>query len=152
MDSDRQEATLEQELRFLRLYLEIEQTRFRDRLEVRWEISPGLEDAAVPTLLFQPLVENALKHGVATRAAGGRVVIGVNRSDGVLTLRVADNGPGLRNGTAAGSGIGISSARERLERLYGPEHRFILEPNAQGGVSVTVGIPYRRLEEATKGA
>jgi two-component system LytT family sensor kinase len=153
MDSDRQEATLEQELRFLRVYLEIEQTRFRDRLEVRWEISPGLEDAAVPTLLFQPLVENALKHGVATRAAGGRVVIGANRSDGVLTLRVADNGPGLRNGgTAAGSGIGVSSARERLERLYGPEHRFTLEPNAQGGVSVTVGIPYRRLEEATKDA
>jgi two-component system LytT family sensor kinase len=153
MDSDRQEATLDQELRFLRLYLEIEQTRFRDRLEVRWEVSPGLEDAAVPTLLFQPLVENALKHGVATRASGGRVVVGANRTDGMLTLRVADNGPGPQNGvTAAGSGIGISSARERLERLYGPNHRFTLKPNAEGGVSVTVGIPYRRLIEAAQDA
>jgi len=151
IDSDRQEATLEQELRFLRLYLEIEQTRFRDRLEVRWEIAPGLEDAAVPTLLFQPLVENALKHGLATRAAGGRVVIGASRADGVLTLRVADNGSGPRSHDgAAGSGIGIASARGRLELLYGPEHHFTFEPNQEGGVSVTVAIPYRRLEEAAR--
>jgi two-component system, LytTR family, sensor kinase len=151
MDSDRQEATLEQELRFLRLYLEIEQTRFRDRLEVRWEIAPGLDDAAVPTLLFQPLVENALKHGVATRAAGGRVVIGASRNDGVLTLTVADNGSGPRSGgdATAGSGIGIASARGRLDLLYGAEHKFAFEPNAEGGISVTVTIPYRRLEERT---
>ena len=151
MDSDRQEATLEQELRFLRLYLEIEQTRFRDRLEVRWDIAPGLEGAAVPTLLLQPLVENAVKHGVAARAAGGRVVVGVSREDGMLTLRVSDNGPGLRGGDPDGPGIGIPSARERLERLYGGEHRFALGRSEEGGLSVTVGIPYRRLEEGARG-
>jgi signal transduction histidine kinase len=150
MDSDRQEATLEQELRFLRLYLEIEQTRFRDRLEVRWEIAPGLEDAAVPTLLLQPLVENALKHGVATRAAGGRVVIGADREDGRLHLRVIDNGAGARShDRTAGSGIGIASARGRLKLLYGADHQFRFEPNADGGVSVVVSIPYRRLGEDT---
>jgi two-component system, LytTR family, sensor kinase len=150
MDSDRQEATLEQELRFLRLYLEIEQTRFRDRLEVRWAIAPGLEDAAVPTLLFQPLVENALKHGVATRAAGGRVVIGADREDGRLNLRVIDSGAGVRSHhQTAGSGIGIASARGRLELLYGADHQFRFEPNTDGGVSVIVSIPYRRLEEDT---
>jgi two-component system, LytTR family, sensor kinase len=152
LDSDRQEATLEQELKFLRLYLEIEETRFRDRLQVRWEIAPGLEDAAVPTLLFQPLVENALKHAVATRAAGGRVVIGASRTDELLILRVADNGPGLRSGDlTSGAGIGIPSARARLERLYGPHHRFSLDPNDDGGLSVTVRIPYRKLEENTNG-
>jgi two-component system, LytTR family, sensor kinase len=149
LDSERQEATLEHELRFLRLYLEIEQARFRDRLEVRWDIGPGLEDAAVPTLLFQPLVENALKHGVAARAAGGRVTIGASRNGDLLTLRVADDGPGFRNGRpGTGSGFGIPSTRERLERLYGSRHHFALEPNGGGGVSATVGIPYRRLEEA----
>ncbi len=150
MDSERQEATLEQELRFLRLYLQIEQTRFRDRLEVRWDIAPGLEGAAVPTLLLQPLVENAIKHGVGARAASGTVEIAASRGDGMLTLRVADNGPGCRDGdVTAGPGIGIPSTRGRLEALYGPAHRFTLERNATGGTSVTVGIPYRRLEEAT---
>jgi two-component system, LytTR family, sensor kinase len=153
LDSERQEATLAHELRFLRLYLEIEQARFRDRLEVRWDIGSGLEDAAVPTLLFQPLVENALKHGISTRAAGGRVTIGASRNGELLTLRVSDDGPGLRNGgSGAGPGIGIPSTRERLERLYGSRHRFSLEPNEAGGVSVTVGIPYRRLEEGATGA
>jgi two-component system, LytTR family, sensor kinase len=152
LDSERPEVTLDQELRFLRLYLEIEQTRFRDRLEVRWDIAPALEDAAVPTLLLQPLVENALKHGVGTRAAGGRVVIAASTSDGMLTLRVADNGPGFRNGEIyAGAGIGIPSTRGRLEALYGAAHRFDLERNHEGGTSVTVGIPYRRLEAAARG-
>ena len=148
LDNDRQEATLAQELRFLRLYLEIEQTRFRDRLEVRWEIAPGLEDAAVPTLLLQPLVENALKYAVAVRAGGGRVVIGASRVDGILALRVTDNGPGHgERDLGPGSGIGIPSARGRLELLYGPTHRFALDRNPDGGVSVAVDIPYRRLEE-----
>ena len=152
LDSDRQEATLDQELRFLRLYLEIEQTRFRDRLEVRWEIAPGLDDAAVPTLLLQPLVENALKYAVATRSGGGRVVIGASRNDGTLALSVTDNGPGFaERDLAPGSGIGIPSVRGRLELLYGASHRFALDRNPDGGVRASVDIPYRRLEEATNG-
>jgi two-component system LytT family sensor kinase len=153
MDSERQETTLERELRFLRLYLEIEQTRFRDRLEVQWDIARGLETAAVPTLLLQPLVENALRHGLGGRATPGRVVIAASRDDGMLTLRIADNGIGLQGiGGVAGAGIGIPSTRARLAGLYGPDHRFSLEECAGGGVSVTVSIPYRRLEEEATGA
>ncbi len=149
LDSERQEVTLEHELRFLRLYLEIEQTRFRDRLEVRWDIAPGLESAAVPTLLLQPLVENAVRHGVAPRASEGRVIIAARRDDGRLALCVADNGPGCRDGdVTAGPGIGLPSTRARLDALYGAAHRFHLAANPGGGTSVTVEIPYRRLEEA----
>jgi two-component system, LytTR family, sensor kinase len=152
MDSERQETTLERELRFLRLYLEIEQTRFRDRLEVRWDIAPGLETAAVPTLLLQPLVENALRHGLGARAMPGRVEIAARRDDGMLTLRIVDDGVGLRaDGGTAGPGIGIPSTRARLAGLYGAAHRFALEERDGGGVSVTVSIPYRRLEESSGG-
>jgi signal transduction histidine kinase len=149
VDADRPEVPLERELRFLRLYLEIEQTRFRDRLEVIWDVAPGLELAAVPPLLLQPLVENALKHGVQARGSAGRVVIAAAANNGTLTLRVTDNGPGL--GAAAdtsGSGIGLASTRGRLEKIFGSAHRFTIGDVPGGGVSAVVEIPYRRLEEA----
>jgi two-component system LytT family sensor kinase len=151
-DSERQETTLERELRFLRLYLEIEQTRFRDRLRVCWDIAPGLEHAAVPTLLLQPLVENALRHGLGARATPGTVEIAAHRNDDMLTLRVADDGLGFGgNGGTSGAGIGIPSTRARMAGLYGPRHRFALEERDGGGVTVTVSIPYRRLEEVSDG-
>jgi signal transduction histidine kinase len=147
MDSDQQETTLERELRFLRLYLEIEQTRFRDRLQVGWDIAPGLEQAAVPTLLLQPLVENALRHGLSARATPGKVEIAAHRNDEMLTLRVTDNGLGLSgNGGTAGAGIGLPSTRARLAALYGSRHRFALEERGAGGVTVTVSIPWRLME------
>jgi two-component system LytT family sensor kinase len=148
VDSERQETTLERELRFLRLYLEIEQTRFRDRLKVCWDIAPGLEHAAVPNLLLHPLVENALRHGVGARGTSGTVEIAAHRDDEMLTLRIADNGVGLAGGgSTAGAGIGIPSTRARLAALYGTRHRFALEDREGGGVTVTVSIPWRRLEE-----
>jgi signal transduction histidine kinase len=147
MDSEQQETTLERELRFLRLYLEIEQTRFRDRLQVGWDIAPGLEQAAVPTLLLQPLVENALRHGLGARATPGKVEIAAQRDDEMLTLRVTDNGLGLSgNGGTPGTGIGLPSTRARLSALYGARHRFALEEREAGGVTVTVSIPWRRME------
>jgi two-component system LytT family sensor kinase len=153
LDGDRQEVTLDHELRFLRIYLEIEQTRFRDRLEVRWDVAPGLGGAAVPPLLLQPLVENALRHGIGARAGSGCVIVGASREDGTLVLKVDDDGPGLRADAAAGDrpGLGIASTRGRLERLYGEEHRFTLSNNQGGGVSVRVGIPYRPLEVTAGG-
>lgn len=153
LDAERQEVTLAHELKFLELYLEIEQTRFRDRLQVSWDVAAGLERAAVPTLLLQPLVENAVKHGVACRAGGGRIVVAAGRDDRTLTLRVSDDGPGFgEGGFAAGTqGIGIASTRGRLERLYGPAHRFTVANGAGGGASVTVGIPYRTLDESADG-
>lgn len=147
LDADRQEVPLERELRFVRLYLEVEQTRFRDRLEVVWDVAPGLGRAAVPPLLLQPLVENALKHGLGARASGGSVAIAASTTNGTLTLRVTDDGPGLRAGAdQTGTGIGLSSIRGRLEKLFGPRHRFALEDAPGGGVSALVEIPYRPLD------
>jgi hypothetical protein len=146
LDADRQEVTLERELHLVHLYLEIEQTRFRDRLEVVWDVAPGLERAAVPPLLLQPLVENALKHGIGTQGTGGRVAIAAAAHNGTLTLRVTDSGAGLRGSGPAGGGIGLPSTRGRLERLYGRDHRFVVEEAPGGGVSALVEIPYRQLE------
>jgi signal transduction histidine kinase len=152
MDSERQETTLERELRFLRLYLEIEQTRFRDRLKVCWDIAPDLEHSAVPNLLLQPLVENALRHGVGARRTPGTVEIAAHRDDEMLILRIADDGVGLGGGgSTSGAGIGIPSTRARLAALYGSRHRFGLEDREGGGVTVTVGIPWRRMEETDGG-
>jgi signal transduction histidine kinase len=149
LDADRQEVTLERELRLLRVYLEIEQTRFRDRLEVVWNVAAGLERAAVPPLLLQPLVENALKHGIGARGAGGRVIIGAEATDGTLILRVTDNGPGMgRAAGPSGTGIGLASIRGRLEKLFGPAHRFGAEEAPGGGVTARVEIPYRQLATA----
>jgi sensor histidine kinase YesM len=144
VDADRPEVPLERELRFLHLYLEIEQTRFRDRLEVAWDVAPGVERAAVPPLLLQPLVENALKHGIGARGSGGRVVIGAEGRNGTLTLSVSDNGPGIREGSQPENsiGIGLSSTRSRLEQLYGSSHRFTVGDAPGGGVRAEVEIPY----------
>jgi sensor histidine kinase YesM len=147
VDADRPEVPLERELRFLRLYLEIEQTRFRDRLEVVWDVAPGLESAAVPPLLLQPLVENALKHGIQARRSAGRVVIAAKANNGTLTLGVTDNGPGLgAAGDKSGSGIGLGSTRGRLEKLFGKEHRFTIGDVPGGGVGAVVEIPLKRLD------
>ncbi|HEX6434768.1 MAG TPA: histidine kinase, partial [Gemmatimonadales bacterium] len=145
VDADRPAVPLERELRFLHLYLEIEQTRFRDRLEVVWDVEPGVEGAAVPPLILQPLVENALKHGIGMRGNGGRVVIGAEQSNGTLRLRVSDNGPGLRDGVALpnGTGIGLASTRSRLEHIYGSTHHFSLANAPGGGLSAVVEIPFR---------
>ncbi|HYC32659.1 MAG TPA: ATP-binding protein, partial [Gemmatimonadales bacterium] len=123
---------------------------FHDRLQVEWRVGPGLEQAAVPTLLLQPLVENAIKHGVGRRAGTGTVTIGALRANGSLVLEVSDDGPGARGGEP-GPGVGLSATRGRLARLYGERHRFTFAANPAGGISVTVGIPYRLLEEAMRG-
>jgi sensor histidine kinase YesM len=138
------------ELRFHSLYLEIEQTRFRDRLEVIWEVPPGLEDAAVPPLILQPLVENALIHGIGNRGIGGRVVIGAEQRNGTLRLSVTDNGPGLRSGIerSNGTGIGLASTRSRLERLYGTSHQFLIDNAPDGGTRAVLEIPYHQPNEA----
>jgi len=151
--SGRQEVMLRQELEFLERYLEIQQTRFQDRLCVRFDTDPDALDALVPTLVLQPLVENAVRHAIEPRAAAGRLEIRARRHDGRLTLQVADDGPGIAtsghgaiDGSAipvTGSGIGLSNTRARLEQLYGAGHRFTLANAAEGGLVVTLEIPYR---------
>ncbi|HET9982921.1 MAG TPA: sensor histidine kinase [Longimicrobiales bacterium] len=143
---DEADATvpLQRELSFLRRYLAIEHVRFRERLSVRWSIAPECRWAEVPTLLLQPLVENAIRHGIAQQPGPGRIEIRARRVDAALHLSVRDNGPGLVGGVGAvREGVGLRNTRERLEQLYGPDHSFHLQAAPGGGFLVTITLPFR---------
>jgi two-component system, LytTR family, sensor kinase len=139
-----QEVPLRQELEFLRGYLEIEQTRFQDRLTVEFFIEPETLDAQVPNLILQPLVENAIRHGIAPRAEAGLIQIQARRENGFVELRISDNGAGISESKAEIAGIGLSNTRERLEKLYGQRHEFSVVSGADGGVQAAIKIPYRK--------
>lgn len=145
---DTQEVTLREELAFLEPYLEIEQARLQDRLTVVLEIAPETLDARVPHLLLQPLVENAIRHGIASRIEPGRVDISAARAADrrFLQLEVRDDGPGIEPEVHARTrrGVGLANVQSRLEQLYGAEHRFTLENRPAGGVVVSVSLPLRR--------
>ncbi len=140
-----QEVTLKQELDFLERYLEIEQTRFADRLSVRMDIDPAALEAQVPNLLLQPLVENAIRHGIAPREEAGRIEIYARRVNGTLQLQVRDDGPGLSEGQELkpNEGIGLANTRARLQQLHGAAQRFELRNGADGGLVVSVTIPFK---------
>ncbi|HEV2129507.1 MAG TPA: histidine kinase, partial [Longimicrobiaceae bacterium] len=139
-----QEVTLRDELEFLEPYLEIEQTRFGDRLKVEWTIDSEALDAMVPHLILQPLVENSIRHGIAPRAAPGRIEISAQRSNGSLQLEVRDNGRGLNQGDQMRStGVGLSNTRARLAQLYDGSHSFEVGGAPEGGVVVAMEIPFR---------
>jgi two-component system, LytTR family, sensor kinase len=138
-----QEVTLQQELDFLRLYLEIERVRFQDRLKVRIEAPADTLEARVPNLILQPLVENAIRHAVAPRAAETLVVVRSARDNGNLHLQVSDNGDGVSVTAKATNGIGLANTRSRLEKLYGKNHSFEMREVDAGGVQVSLIIPFR---------
>lgn len=140
------EVSLREEIEFLRSYLEIEQTRFQDRLKVRMEIEPEALEAQVPNLILQPLVENAMRHAVAVRATESTVEIRAGRREyGQLEIQVRDDGPGIdEESSRAAGGIGLSNTRARLDKLYGAAHRFQLSPADGGGLLVTISIPFHR--------
>jgi two-component sensor histidine kinase len=144
-----QEVPLQQELEFLNKYIEIEQTRFHDRLQVELHIEPDTLDASVPNMILQPLVENAIKHGIAPRSSGGRVEIDAERQNGLLLLRVSDDGIGLSNGDGETlkEGVGLSNTRARLRHLYGEQHRFELKPLKDGGLMLQLEIPFKSSNE-----
>ena len=144
-NSGKQEVPLHEELDFLELYLDIQQMRFSDRLTVRMEVAPETLNARVPNLILQPLVENAIRHGIAARVAAGEVAISARRVHGALELKVADDGPGLKRGWRMedAGGIGLSNTRERLQQLYGKEHRFEVRNREGGGVEALLLIPWR---------
>ncbi|HJW94356.1 MAG TPA: histidine kinase, partial [Thermoanaerobaculia bacterium] len=135
------ELPLREELDFLRQYLAIEEIRFSDRLTVEFDVDPDVLDAAVPNLVLQPLVENALKHGIAQRLDGGIVRIAAHRRDAELLLEVADNGPGLQS--AQPERLGLANTRARLEQLFDHNQRISLHDDAAGGVRVELAIPFR---------
>ena len=138
-----QEVTLQQELDFLRLYLEIERIRFQDRLQVNIEAAPDTLEARVPNLILQPLVENAIRHAVAPRAGETSVIVRSARDNGKLRLQVSDNGDGVTVNTQKTNGIGLANTRSRLEKLYGKDQTFELHEVDAGGVQVTLTIPFR---------
>jgi hypothetical protein len=141
-----QVVPLRQEIDFLRVYLDIEQVRFQDRLEIVWEVSPETLDAAVPTLLWQPVLENAIRHGVTPLAGRGRIVIASRREGDDLVLEIRDNGTGLPAGAPPREGVGLRNIRERVNQLYGSRARLSLAPAAGGGTIATLRLPYTPCE------
>ena len=139
------EVSLREELEFLNNYLQIEQTRFHDRLTVRMDIDPAVLTATVPNLILQPLVENAIRHGIAPRAQPGVIDISAARENGMVRLKVRDNGAGLGSAGAAGltKGIGLANTQARLDQLYGANHSFEMHSPNGGGFEVTILIPFR---------
>ncbi len=140
-----QEVSLRDELEFVKGYLEIEQTRFHDRLKITYDLAPETLDASVPNLLLQPIVENAVRHGISKRSQDGLIWINSEKIDDRIVLTVRDNGPGLKsNGhsPAANFGIGLSTTRARLEGLYNKNHSLILNNLPEGGLEVRIEIPY----------
>ncbi len=144
--SDREFARLGEELEFLRSYLEIERVRFGARLQVQERIESGLEALHVPSLLLQPVVENAVRHGVSAQNQGGTISISARRDSDRLILEVRDDGPGFDPGaTPSGNGFGLHSVRERL-RGAGPPHDLVIEATPGGGTTVRITLPVRSHE------
>jgi signal transduction histidine kinase len=137
-----QEVTLTEELAFLRTYLEIEQLRFQDRLTVSFEVEAGNERALVPNFILQPLVENAVRHGIEPREEAGAIVVRVRRDGEEIELAVLDDGNGMGNGARReGNGIGLSTTRSRLAMLYGTRGSLALSPRPEGGLACIVRLP-----------
>jgi signal transduction histidine kinase len=134
------EVTLRDELAFLRRYIEIMEIRFQGRLRVDMNVADDTQDALVPNLILQPIVENALEHGVNRAAGEGRIEIAARRDGARLVLTVCDNGPGLDAQHA--SGVGLANTRARLEQLYGGRASLELKDAEGGGVQAQITLPY----------
>ena len=148
--AEAQEVPLWYELDFLRLYLSIEQVRFEDRLRVRIDAGTDVAEALVPHMALQPIVENAVRHGLGQSEEPVLIHVSVCGADGRLTLTVTDDGPGCPTPLFEENGIGLKNTRNRLHRLYGAEAALVAENRNPRGVRVTMTLPYRngRAEEA----
>jgi LytS/YehU family sensor histidine kinase len=140
-----QEVPFKKELEFLKHYLDIEQTRFQERLKIELAIAPETLDGLVPSMILQPLVENSVRHGVAPRPEGGCIKITAWRHHSLLRLEVEDDGPGLSAQTPLKERVGLSNTRARVSNLYGAEHGLRLRHAAGGGLIVSLSIPFRTI-------
>ena len=137
-------VTLGSELAALDLYLEIEKVRFRERLIIEKDIESRATRALVPSLILQPLIENAIKYAITPSEEGGTLRIEARVQQSTLVLRLSDTGPGLGNGNNGhkSSGVGLKNTRERLQQLYGEGQAFTLGPNDPSGLVITINIPF----------
>jgi two-component sensor histidine kinase len=144
--SEAQEVRLEEEVEFLQRYLDIQKVRFEERLSVQIDVGATARSAIVPSLILQPLVENAILHGIAEREADGVIAIDAQVSGGSLDLRVTDNGDGRAavGAPAVIEGRGLRNTRRRLERLYGAEHSFSVSRAPNGGACASIRIPLKQ--------
>jgi two-component system LytT family sensor kinase len=138
-----QEVPLRQELDFLERYLSLQQIRFPDRLRIQMRISPDTLEARVPSLVLQPLAENAVRHGIAPSITGGAVEVCASREGEQLVLTVRDTGVGLGHGAESSGGVGLRNVRARLQHLYPGQHRFRVSNRLEGGVESLLAIPFR---------
>jgi sensor histidine kinase YesM len=153
-NSETQSVTLEKELEFLKTYLEIEKIRFQDRLTVEMNVEEAAEAAQVPNLILQPLVENAVRHGLANVSATGHLTISAQRRNGTIFIQIEDNGPGFngnkkqkRKSGAGGGGVGLTNTRARLEQFYGGNFSFeIADKTDSSGTIVSLRLPFRTEE------
>ncbi|MFN8546632.1 MAG: histidine kinase [Candidatus Eisenbacteria bacterium] len=142
------ELVLARELELARRYLDLQELRFGDRLEVRQEIEPAALEALIPAMLLQPLLENAIEHGLAGRSGPGVVTLRAMRRDASLLLSIEDDGPGWpEGGRPTRLGVGLGNTRSRLEHLYGGAHRFELFTPTGGGAVVRIELPFRTRED-----
>ena len=135
---------LESELVFVRHYLDIEKVRFEDRLTVEYDIQSAALDATVPPMLLQPLVENAIRHGIAPRTEGGRLRIAATTEDGRVTIEISDDGTGFDQSMPGvnGSGIGLSNTRRRLRTAFPDKHELQIESKPGQGTTVRITLPH----------
>ncbi len=146
LDNDpMQKITLEQELKALQLYLDIEKVRFEERLSLELDIEDASKDALIPSLLLQPLIENAIKYGIARAEGGGHLSISAKVFAGDLLIEISDDGPGCElvdNHIPEANGVGLRNTRERLAALYGSEHSIRLSHTDPHGLTICIRIPY----------
>jgi two-component system, LytTR family, sensor kinase len=141
-DVDAQEVPLHRELEFLRLYLSIEQVRFEDRLRVQITANPNVSDALVPHMVLQPIVENAVRHGLGQSEDAVLIDIRAHKVDDTLVMTVSDDGHGSPSPRFEGTGIGLANTRNRLRHLYGMDATLVAENRSPRGVQVTMTLPF----------
>jgi LytS/YehU family sensor histidine kinase len=146
-------VTLAQEVQALKLYLDIERMRFEERLRFAVNVAAPADQGRLPSLILQPLVENAIKYAVTPQEEGAEITLDARVSGDRLVINLADTGPGLNDAqpkTTSSSGVGLANVRDRLAQAFGPDHRFELSPNHPVGLIVTLDIPFQ--PSATGGA